>query len=101
MQDKLNPSDLLPMLLASFGHDLRHPGVNNGFLVNTRHDLAQTYNDMSVLENYHASSLIKIIEASQLLEFFEGINTLRKIMIRAVLSTDISAHFSILQKWND
>jgi hypothetical protein len=60
----LMPSDSLSLLIASLGHDLRHPGVNNTYLINTNHDLASTYNDLSVLENYHASTLMKIIDVS-------------------------------------
>ena len=39
------------MLVAALCHDLGHPGVSNKFLVETRHELAMTYNDRSCLEN--------------------------------------------------
>jgi hypothetical protein len=30
----LRPVDILGLLMASLGHDVGHPGVNNGFMVN-------------------------------------------------------------------
>ena len=49
-------------MIASVAHDIGHPGVNNTFLINSNDELAIRYNDISVLENHHASSLFKILE---------------------------------------
>jgi len=49
------------LLLSSVGHDLKHPGYNNGFLVNSNDPIAIKYNDNSVLENFHAANLFKIL----------------------------------------
>ena len=37
--------------MAALGHDIGHPGVNNGFLSEVGHELAMQYNDRSPLEN--------------------------------------------------
>ena len=47
--------DNLAVLIACFGHDVAHPGLNNRFLINNREVLATTYNDVSVLENMHSA----------------------------------------------
>ena len=45
--------DKLILLLSGATHDIDHPGNTNIFEINTRSVLALTYNDKSVLENYH------------------------------------------------
>lgn len=50
------------LMVASVAHDIGHPGVNNNFLINSSDELALRYNDISVLENHHASSLFKILD---------------------------------------
>ena len=47
----LSMLDMFAALVAALGHDVGHPGTSNNFLVATRHPLAMTYNDTSVLEN--------------------------------------------------
>ena len=51
-------TDKLALLLSAIGHDLNHPGFTNAMLVNSRHFLAIRYNDISVLENHHAATLV-------------------------------------------
>ena len=41
----LSPLEIFSMLVASIGHDVGHPGVNNAFLVKIKHELAMRHND--------------------------------------------------------
>jgi hypothetical protein len=53
--------DVFALMVASLGHDVGHPGVNNFYMINARTPLAELYNDQSVLENYHATSLFLLM----------------------------------------
>jgi high affinity cGMP-specific 3',5'-cyclic phosphodiesterase 9 len=87
-------------MVASVAHDIGHPGVNNTYLINSNDELALRYNDISVLENHHASSLFKILDfkSCRILDFFDEDEkkALRKVMISAILATDMAKHNSIV-----
>ena len=88
--------DLLGIVISALGHDLGHPGLNNNYLINSSNDLAITYNDASVLENYHTSYLFKILrkEENNILEKLsvQNYKTIRKRMISQILATDMANH---------
>lgn len=91
------------MLIAALGHDVGHPGRNNLFLVGTRHDLALTYSDRSVLENFHAATLVRMMESpifenSRLLANAQGeqVAKARHLLTHLILSTDTSKHIEEL-----
>lgn len=84
------------MYLAALGHDVGHPGYNNNFLINFRHDYAITYSDRSVLENFHAAELIRLLSGQ-----VKGVNFLGSMpeqqqkqerfwMTSLILNTDMS-----------
>ena len=95
-----NVLDLLGIVVSAMGHDLGHPGLNNNFHINNGSDLAITYNDVSVLENFHSSFLFKIIrkEENNIIEKFSTQNykTLRKRMISQILATDMANHGEVI-----
>ena len=64
--------DLLGMIISAMGHDLGHPGLNNGFHINASTELGITYNDKSCLENFHSAYLFRILrkEENNILEKF-------------------------------
>lgn len=94
--------DLFSVLIAAVIHDVGHAGLNNSFHVNSRSELALLYNDVSVLENMHASTTFRLIlgdNRDRRLDIFENFleeetAKARKYIIKAVLSTDMKKHFT-------
>jgi len=86
------------MFVAALSHDVGHSGFNNVFHVSASHELAVTYNDISVLENFHASEMVRLLMQSfgaSKKRLFARVsqsqfNKEKKFMIRLILSTDIS-----------
>lgn len=94
------------VIIASAIHDLGHLGVNNDFLINTRHPRAVTYNDKSVNENYHASRAFEITQQFSDCNIFEGFTPeefkrARQLIIDMVLATDMAIHFDLLKRFQN
>jgi hypothetical protein len=97
---KTNVLDLLSVFISSLGHDIGHPGLTNTFHINDSTDMAITYNDISVLENFHASTLFKTIRKTET-NIFDKLTTndykiIRKRMIAEILATDMANHGKVL-----
>lgn len=93
------------LIFAALGHDVGHPGFNNNFQVTSRNELAIVYNDRSVLENYHASELIRLLEQpfgkARKVSVMSALNAAeaakeRQFMINLILNTDMSKHITDL-----
>mmetsp|Transcript_11094 Transcript_11094/g.24444 ORF Transcript_11094/g.24444 Transcript_11094/m.24444 type:complete len:1454 (-) Transcript_11094:1412-5773(-) len=101
-----SPLDLFSILVAAVIHDVKHPGLNNNFQVNSRSELAVQYNDVSVLENYSIMWLFaKLLGQTRdfTVDIFSGLSKeqfskARSIIIRSVLETDMTHHFALLKK---
>lgn len=94
------PEEYLSLLISALGHDLNHPGVTNVFMINSRHPLAVRYNDNSVLENHHASVLIKFLELPGCDIFKDSecdITSMRKTIISTILATDMAMHNFVIE----
>ncbi|KAK5654112.1 hypothetical protein OQA88_7543 [Cercophora sp. LCS_1] len=95
----LGPFEALVLLITAVGHDVGHPGVNNGFLVTLNAPLAQLYNDRSVLESFHCAAF------SQILRRYWGsvfsTSKIRSLMISSILATDMQLHFNYMEKLFD
>jgi len=94
-------------IVAALGHDVGHFGRNNLFLISSRHSLAITYNDRSVLENFHSATLIRLLDE----EYGDGLEDRKRLfsgfsadhlqkahslIISLVLSTDPAKHLDDL-----
>ncbi|XP_071852211.1 3',5'-cyclic-AMP phosphodiesterase 4C-like isoform X5 [Apostichopus japonicus] len=92
--------EILAALFAACIHDVRHPGLNNQFLVNTNSELAIMYNDESVLENHSLAVAFKLLQMDNC-NMLEALNKkqwqqFRKMVIDMVLATDMVKHMSLL-----
>lgn len=98
----LKPHDLLASFLACAMHDFEHPGYSNSFVIRTKHPLAIRYSDYSVLENHHLAAAFAIMfDPNKNCNLLNNLNLdmqgeARKTIIQAILSTDMSKHFTIL-----
>ncbi|XP_055712683.1 cAMP-specific 3',5'-cyclic phosphodiesterase isoform X2 [Phlebotomus papatasi] len=100
LESVFTPLEICGALFAACIHDVDHPGLTNQFLINTSSELALMYNDESVLENHHLAVAFKLLQ-NQGCDIFCNMQkkqrqTLRKMVIDIVLSTDMSKHMSLL-----
>ncbi|EEA05763.1 3', 5'-cyclic nucleotide phosphodiesterase domain-containing protein [Cryptosporidium muris RN66] len=97
----------LVLIFSSLVHDIDHPGVNNSFLKSTNSKLARKYNDVSILENHHCNYTLRLLDHLQDCDIRKSFNEqeniyFRKLLIQAILSTDMSNHtrlISILEEF--
>ena len=95
----LQPFEALTLLITAIGHDVGHPGVNNGFLVTLNAPLAQLYNDRSVLESFHCAAYSQILRRYWPSAFSD--TKMRALMISSILATDMGLHFDYMKKLAD
>jgi len=98
-----NVLERFALLVAALCHDMDHPGVNNAFLVNTKDELALSYNDKSVLENRHIACLYSLVTNHPDADIFKLLDDeqwreVRRLIIEAVLHTDMVHHFSMVSQ---
>ncbi|XP_057871704.2 uncharacterized protein LOC131078078 [Cryptomeria japonica] len=98
----LNNLEKLALALAALCHDVDHPGLTNAFLINCNDPLAIRYNDISVLENHHASTTVKTLLAHESVNILSNLSDsvqrqVRKLMVNVIISTDMSLHADVLK----
>ncbi|KAI9356020.1 hypothetical protein DFJ73DRAFT_958510 [Zopfochytrium polystomum] len=103
LQSRFTELEIFALYVAAAVHDVNHPGVNNAFLIQTGHQMAGIYNDISVLEAHHASKAFEIARmpgCDVFAAFENGVRVkLRQMIISLVLSTDLSSHFTYINKF--
>ncbi|XP_063226590.1 3',5'-cyclic-AMP phosphodiesterase-like isoform X2 [Bacillus rossius redtenbacheri] len=100
LESVFTPLEVMAALFAATIHDVDHPGLTNQFLINSSSELALMYNDESVLENHHLAVAFKLLQNDGC-DILANLGkkqrqTLRKMVIDMVLSTDMSKHMSLL-----
>jgi cAMP-specific phosphodiesterase 4 len=82
------------VLFAAAIHDVGHLGLNNQFLVQTKHDLAVLYHDESVMENHHLAVAFRLLlgeDCNMLSNLAEDEQRqVKRNAVRLVLATDIT-----------
>ncbi|MEE6475758.1 hypothetical protein FKM82_010852 [Ascaphus truei] len=99
----LTPLDIMLGLLAAAAHDVDHPGVNQPFLIKTKHHLASLYQNTSVLENHHWRSTVGMLRESRLLAHMpkEITQDIEQQLGSLILSTDINRQNEFLGRFKD
>lgn len=93
----LTTQEKYALLIAALCHDLDHPGLSNGFQINSKSPLASLYNNISVLENHHFAVAMKILKPKEASIFHEEDRQLLYNLIRAlILGTDMANHFPLI-----
>mgnify|MGYP005991670153 CR=1 FL=1 len=96
------PLEVLALLVGALAHDVGHPGINNLFLVKSKHELALQHNDRSPLENMHCVVLYEILGKKESNIFVnlseQEWREARKIILTIILGTDMSHHFQQISK---
>mmetsp|Transcript_33691 Transcript_33691/g.81672 ORF Transcript_33691/g.81672 Transcript_33691/m.81672 type:complete len:469 (-) Transcript_33691:139-1545(-) len=105
-RSKLTGLEHLSILLAAISHDVGHDGTNNEFQVQQQSPIAVQYQNVSVLENYHAEVGLRELEASGMIKHMplEQQEEIRSRISQAILHTDMSKHqdqVKAYQKMND
>jgi len=95
--------DIFALLVAAVAHDVGHPGVNNQFLVQTSHELALRYNDVSPLENMHCSTLFRVLSSKVDANIFRSLShecfrEARQVCVETILHTDNAKHFEMVKE---
>jgi 3'5'-cyclic nucleotide phosphodiesterase len=92
----LTKLDLFGLCVSAICHDYMHPGTNNAFIINAKMDLAFEYNDVSVLENMHASKSLSLTRDPKYNIWQRFITNdqkmMRKLMIAIILGSDNAKH---------
>ena len=100
---QLRDDDILASLFAATIHDYNHPGINNNYHVKAQSYLATLFNDKSVLENVHVSSVFELMKIPQF-DIFKNIGeerkrNLKETVTEMVLATDMVLHAKILSSF--
>eukprot|EP01063_Lacrimia_lanifica_P005114 TRINITY_DN12937_c0_g1_i1.p1 TRINITY_DN12937_c0_g1~~TRINITY_DN12937_c0_g1_i1.p1 ORF type:complete len:612 (+),score=251.28 TRINITY_DN12937_c0_g1_i1:100-1935(+) len=97
---RLCDEDVFAAIMAAIIHDYNHPGINNNFHIKVQTYLATLFNDRSILENIHVSSVFELMKTEQfnVLECFEEEKRrdIRETLVEMVLATDMGLHAKIL-----
>jgi len=77
-QHLFGPAERFGQLIAAFGHDLGHPGLNNPYLIASQHAAARLFHDDSPLENMHCAELFRVLNGRPRGKVLQGLHAQHK-----------------------
>lgn len=90
--------------IACICHDMAHFGKNNTYYIKKKHNLVFKSFEKSVLEHYHCEKTLKIMSDSDcdIMAYGDANQKayFKRIIIEAILATDMSKHFGLLEQFN-
>eukprot|EP00842_Homolaphlyctis_polyrhiza_P000731 jgi/Hompol1/1659/HPOL_004940-RA len=106
LSELVTTEDAFAGIVAAAMHDVDHPGYNNAFMIATSSPTAIRYNDVAVLEHYHASTGFDIMLNEPGCNVLGGVTperyrTLRAAIVSMILATDMTAHFEFIGKFKN
>ncbi|KAL6096010.1 pde7b [Pungitius sinensis] len=103
LAEHLSPQDVFLGLMSAAAHDVDHPGVNQPFLIKTRHHLASLYQNTSVLESHHWRSTVGMLRESGLLSHLpdDMSQDMEQQLGSLILATDISRQNEFLSTFRE
>jgi len=96
----LSPSEQAVVVLAALGHDSMHTGVNNTFIINSKHPYFKETGAHSLQEKRSVRKVIALLDKHEILIVSEGMSKAlqdeiigaRYLIEQSILWTDISRH---------
>jgi len=99
----LEDFNILSLLVGALAHDIGHDGFNNAYHANTMSELAIMYNSISIMENFSAAFLFRILkkEKSNVLARLPetDLKKMRTRLIDMILDTDAKNHFILMTRF--
>jgi len=92
----------MSVLVAAMLHDAGHDGLNNSYHQNAATERALAFNDQSVQENYHLSTVLSRMARDPSVDIFANLaqaqaREARRLIIHMILGTDMKGHFKCVQ----
>ncbi len=100
----LESRDIFCIIVGALIHDLDHPGTNNDFEVKRNTELAQKYQNDSVLERHSISEGLKLCTENPELNWLKSFDNVEdrtyveNYITEAVLATDPARHATIVKE---
>ena len=94
------------LVLAALGHDILHAGVNNAFLKQVKHPLAEEYGPDGIQEKRSATHFLKLIDKHEILapkaelnsQSNDIISESRSMIEQSILWTDMKRHSDLMKE---